>query len=278
MSLKEGSFFAENTPSALSKSMFYYLQSCGYFNCSPDYFTDRKHYDTILLVYTLNGRGLLKYKGREYFVEKGHLFIIDCMEHQYYSCCDGYPWEFKYIHFNGSESRKYVERLVEMDSVVLPIKSDSSILPNMDKLISMALEKTEDIDIKASCLLVEILTELLLTSSNPLLESSEPEYLRRIIDVIEDKYSLKLNLEELSREACVNKYYLTRQFKKYTGQSLYEYIVNFRINKAKEFLKSTSLPVCQIAEKVGFESTSHFVKTFKQNENTTPLKFRRFWV
>ena len=72
-------------------------------------------------------------------------------------------------------------------------------------------------------------------------------------------------------------FYLTKLFKKYTSEGLYEYLINFRINKAKELLRTSQIPIYEISEKVGFESVSNFIKTFKQNEEITPLKFRKLW-
>jgi len=66
-------------------------------------------------------------------------------------------------------------------------------------------------------------------------------------------------------------------FKKYTGYGLYEYLINYRLSQAKSLLNTTYLPVGEIAQKVGFESTSQFIKIFKKNENTTPLQFRKYW-
>jgi two-component system response regulator YesN len=52
--------------------------------------------------------------------------------------------------------------------------------------------------------------------------------------------------------------------------------MNYRINESKKLLKTTNLPVYQIAERVGFNSSSHFIKIFKKNEEVTPLQFRNY--
>lgn len=278
LSLKECSYSIAHTPSLLSKSMFYYFQSGGYFHCNPSYFTEREGFDSFLLLYTLGGKGFLNYRNRDYILEKGQVFIINCMDFQYYRTDNDNPWEFKYIHFNGSESKQYVDRIIDNGHAVSYLKHDSVIPSYIDNIIDMAMKREDTIDIKASCLIVEMLTELLLISTNSLFTSPFPEYLRKIISIIERNHSDSLTLDILSKEVSMDKFYLTKQFKKFTGQSLYEYIINFRINKAKELLKDASLPVNEIAELVGFESTSHFIKTFKNIESITQLRFRRFLV
>ena len=275
--LSPKTFSIENTPSAMAKSMFFYIQSCGHFSCEASYFTDRQDYGTFLIISTLKGKGYLKYRGKQYSLESGSIFIIDCLEYQYYATDKNSLWEFDYIHFNGCESKKYLDRISENDGIVMKLKSDSFIPSNLDKLISMSIKKSENFDIKASCIIVEILTELLLNSINPSINNNIPDYIENAITLIESNYTSKLTLDIISKEVNVNKFYLTRQFKKYTTQSLYEYIINYRINKSKELLKNTQKSVCEISEKIGFESVSQFVKLFKQNENTTPLKFRKYW-
>lgn len=278
LSLKEDSYSVAYTPSLLSKSMFYYFQGGGYFHCNPSYFTEREGFDSFLLLYTLGGKGILNYRNKKYQLEKGQVFIINCMEYQHYFTDSDNPWEFKYIHFNGSESKQYVDRILDNGHVVSYLKHDSIIPSHIDSIVNMAMRREDTIDIKASCLIVEMLTELLLISTNSLLTSPFPEYLRKVLNIIEHNYQGSLTLESLSRQVSIDKFYLTKQFKKFIGQSLYEYIINFRINKAKEFLKDTSLSINEIAEFVGFESPSHFIKTFKKSEAITPLRFRKFLV
>jgi len=83
-------------------------------------------------------------------------------------------------------------------------------------------------------------------------------------------------LDELSNNVGVSKYHLSRLFKKFTGYSPYEYLMNYRINESKKLLKTTNLPIYQIADRVGFNSSSHYIKIFKKNEEVTPLQFRNY--
>lgn len=268
----------EYTPGALSKGMFYYVQSRGHFYCNREYFTNRKDYNSILLLHTISGSGILKYRENLYTLCEDQVFIIDCIEKQYYATNGDDIWEFDFIHFNGSESRKYFKRIMENGGPVLSLKVDSIISFNLKRISKLTNKGDAKIDIIASCLIVEILTELLMLSYNfNVKEDSTTEYVKRAINIIENEYSNKITLEYISKDININKFYLSKLFKKYTSESLYEYIVNYRINKAKELLRTTQIPVCEIADRVGFESVSNFIKTFKKNEEITPLKFRKLW-
>jgi len=98
-----------------------------------------------------------------------------------------------------------------------------------------------------------------------------------IIAYIEKNYATDISLEDMAAVACSSKYHFCRNFKKITGYGPYEYLVKYRINKAKSLLKETDISVGEIAEYVGFGSTSNFIQTFKKLEGLTPLKYRNYW-
>lgn len=278
LDLLDGSLNYESTPSMTARSIFYYIQSAGHFFCNSTYSTLRSDYDSMLLLYTLNGQGILEYRGQTFNITKGQLFLIDCKETQYYASDRKNPWEFVYIHFNGSESRNYVKYILEGSGPVFTLQ-ESSVIPQYIRQIHEMLNK-KDVrsEIVGSCLIIEILTELLLYSCHGALEqNSLPETIQKIIDKLERSYFLPLNLDSLAEDICISKFYLSRQFKKYTGFSPYEYLLKCRLNHAKDLLKNSDLPVSEIGMKVGFESASHFIKLFKSQESITPLNFRKHW-
>ena len=60
-----------NTPTQKARSKFFYVQEVGYFKTKPPYFTERQNLNSYLIVYTISGRGILKYGGRKYPVYPG---------------------------------------------------------------------------------------------------------------------------------------------------------------------------------------------------------------
>lgn len=276
--ISEQSWSREHTPSMTAKNMFYYIQSGGHFYCDSQYVTNRKDYNAMLLVYTLKGIGHLKYLGQSYDLTEGQAFLIDCSEEHYYASDKKELWEFNWIHFNGSQSKNYVEQILKISKPVFELKEKSNILINMQKIHELLLQRDARLDIIASSLVVESLTELMLLSFHGNIEEvCLPETVSTCMHIIEYNYTQDINLTMLSKEVCISKYHLARLFKKYTGYGLYEYLINYRLSQAKSLLNTTYLPVGEIAQKVGFESTSQFIKIFKKNENTTPLQFRKYW-
>ncbi len=67
----------------------------------------------------------------------------------------------------------------------------------------------------------------------------------------------------------------TRRFKSATGVTPIEYVLNLRIEEAKQMLEVSSLPVAEVAEKVGYQDTSFFNRKFQGKVGVTPAQYRR---
>ena len=70
-------------------------------------------------------------------------------------------------------------------------------------------------------------------------------------------------------------YYLSRLFKRVTGQSIVDYINNRRIEAAQKLLETTELSISAVAEQTGFASAAHFRRVFHEVMGTGPLQYRK---
>ena len=87
-------------------------------------------------------------------------------------------------------------------------------------------------------------------------------------------YTQDLSLDFLSKFSNISKYYLTREFKKYTGFTPYNYLISLRIDAAKKLLCTTNIPISQVGEAVGINDINNFINLFKKRTGTTPALFR----
>jgi two-component system, response regulator YesN len=87
-----------------------------------------------------------------------------------------------------------------------------------------------------------------------------------------------LTLKWLAQEVIfMNKDYLGKQFKKETGQNFSEYLIQYRMNIAKELItQSNQLQICDVAEKIGFKNNpAYFSRAFKKFTGLTPLTYQK---
>lgn len=86
-------------------------------------------------------------------------------------------------------------------------------------------------------------------------------------------YSFSLQL--VADKFGVSLSYLSQFFKEKTGSTVLDYITTLKMDKAKELLLSTSLPLKDIAEQVGYINVSSFIRRFKQVSGMTPGEYKK---
>nr|WP_286208011.1 response regulator [Clostridium caldaquaticum] len=72
--------------------------------------------------------------------------------------------------------------------------------------------------------------------------------------------------------------YLSGLFKKETGKTISEYIIEFRIEKSKEYLKDTKLKLFEVAKSVGYSDANYYAKAFKKLTGLTPSEYREKYL
>lgn len=87
-------------------------------------------------------------------------------------------------------------------------------------------------------------------------------------------FEQELNLDFLAHTRLTSKYHLLRLFKKYYGQTPKQYLIDKRIEKAKEYLKN-GMTVTETCFAVGFESLGSFSSLFKRKMGLSPTQFRK---
>ena len=94
------------------------------------------------------------------------------------------------------------------------------------------------------------------------------------IEYIHGNFQSKIALGDIAKAVLFDKYALCREFKKYTGQTIFEYINHYRCVKATDFLMQ-NYTVSEAANMCGFENLSFFTKTFKRHIGQTPSRYKK---
>lgn len=105
-------------------------------------------------------------------------------------------------------------------------------------------------------------------------ESRSDNVVEQLKDYIEQNLNEDLSRSVLAGKVFLSEDYVSKIFMKTTGMSLPNYIAERRIERAKEYLRSSSLPISKIAMEVGYGNFSYFSKTFRELVGCTPNEYR----
>lgn len=97
--------------------------------------------------------------------------------------------------------------------------------------------------------------------------------MKSVIDYINHHYHEDITLQSIADLAGVSATYMSQLFKHNIGISFKHYLVQVRIEKAKEMLSLGKYKIYEVGEKVGFHSTQYFCTTFKQITGITPKEY-----
>lgn len=104
---------------------------------------------------------------------------------------------------------------------------------------------------------------------------SKREQLDRVRQFLSHHTGQEVTLDELAALANLSKYYLCRLFKQAYGMSPIQYHLSVRLEKAKQMIQWTDLPLSQIAESLGFQSIYAFSRAFRKLERVPPSYYRK---
>ena len=107
------------------------------------------------------------------------------------------------------------------------------------------------------------------------LSQNDKEHIRTVTMYIDENYTKSITIKDLEKLAYMGTTKLQKSFRQYHGCTITTYIQHKRIEKAKELLKNTSMPVNEIAAETGYKKASHFSEIFKKTTGILPLKYRK---
>ncbi|NTX04565.1 MULTISPECIES: AraC family transcriptional regulator [Myxococcus] len=99
--------------------------------------------------------------------------------------------------------------------------------------------------------------------------------LRRVTDFVEANLDGPLGLEALAGVVGLSPSHFARSFKRATGSTPHRFVLTRRLERARELLVTSALPLGDVAQATGFCSQSHFTALFRARHGATPARFRR---
>lgn len=234
------------------------------------------------LFYVVHGSGNFKIEDKYFTVKEDDLVIVNANVLHTESSKDSNPLEYIVLGIDGMslmiDESADASEITNSYSIHNYNKYKHEVLFYLDTLLNEV--QNEEDHYQSICqnfLEILILNVIRRAKSNLILSSTkninkECAYIKKYIDV---HYASNLTLDSLASVAYMNKYYLVHEFKKYTGTSPIDYLIEKRISVSKILLETTSYSMEQITEIVGFSSQSYFNQVFKKKIGTTPSKYKK---
>lgn len=125
------------------------------------------------------------------------------------------------------------------------------------------------------------LKKISLAEQHPeLLQQDDPirnSFIVKAVEFITDQLSTPLTAMRVAEAVHLNSSYFSVLFKEEIGSTFTDYLIKVRLKKAKELLLRTDMKIYEIAEQIGYQTPSHFVKVFQEQEGLTPKKYREMY-
>ncbi len=99
--------------------------------------------------------------------------------------------------------------------------------------------------------------------------------IKRVTDHIKSHLHSGLSLTEIAETVHVSPFHFARQFKRATGKTLHEFVLECRLDAAQRLLRRPDLSISQVARQAGFAQQSHLAAHFRRATGLSPTAFRR---
>ncbi len=196
---------------------------------------------------------------------QNELLLINCYkQHNYYTNTNAHTL---WLHFDGNNSRALFKNLIAEKGQ--KIKCPATTAERFREIIQAI--KLNESEAALSKGIYALLCDLSAPNTDNYKRSNAIDTVKKYIA---DNFDKGIKVEDMARAVNMSTSYFARLFKEATTFSPYEYLLNIRLEKAKELLLKTDYTVYEIAYKTGFNSDANFVYFFIRETGITPLKFR----
>ena len=255
---------------------------CGWEACKPSYSfgpAARNHY---LFHYILSGKGTfsaLDSKGvnHTYSLSKGQGFLICPTQQTMYVADKDSPWEYAWVEFDGLKARDFLD-LAGLDFNNLIYNSNNEVMEKAmkDELLYLANHGYENM-LHLTGHLYLFLDALQKSSVNrkPLEKGNINNfYVEEAIAYIEKNYHHNISIGDIANFCNLSRSHFSKIFKDITRSTPQDFLINYRMGKACEFLSNRNLSVTEVGIKVGYQHPLRFSRAFKSVHKVSPRTWR----
>lgn len=255
-------------------------------------FDVKLHFETIAFTAMLRGKKHMKidhktgyfdyYPGESVLVSPGETMVIDFPEaDETPSQCISLSLNPEFIENSLNHLNYHLPKVdetsrwnIELDEYFL--FNNQSLASATNNIMRIAMDDNSQKDIMADFALKELLIRLMQTQARSMVEKNIVKNKSRIgfaVDYIKKNLHQKLSIDSIAKMAYVSKSNFFKMFKDELGTSPNEFILQERINRAKELLANQN-SIKETAYQTGFSDANYFTRVFKQLVGVTPKSYQ----
>lgn len=258
------------------------LYQYGWEQCDPAHSfgpAARNHY---LFHYVISGTGTLTAENsrREsvtYNVKSGQGFMLFPHQICTYIADSELPWEYTWLEFDGLKVKEFIETagLTMNTPIYRPRHKD--IAQQMTNEMLYIASHSQESPLHLIGHLYLFLDYLAKSNSSPIQTQGNRMrdfYIKEALSFIEQNFQNDISVEDIAAFCNLNRSYFGKIFRDTIGKSPQEFLISYRMSKAGELLKMTSLSIADIGNAVGYPNQLHFSRAFKNVYGVSPRAWR----
>ncbi len=254
----------------------------GYENCKPLHSFGpamRNHY---LIHYIVSGSGTFSNNPddheKAYVLHTGDAFLIEPNKIVHYTADAKTPWTYMWIEFDGLKAKEYLTSagLTYQSPIYAPESPMAAI--NVFSYLEYIVKHPDLPAPEIMGYTYLFFNALICSSANRILYSGNhirEYYIQSAVSYIEEHYMQDITVENIAECLNLERSYFSKLFKKMTQKSPQEFLIQYRINKSCELLRTTNMTIAQVSESIGYSNQFHFSRAFKKLMGTSPQQWRR---
>ncbi len=255
------------------------LDYCGTEICDPGHFYGPAVRHSYVIHVIREGKGVFTIGGKEYALSKNQAFLIAPGVETIYQADMEDPWKYMWIGFHGYTADQIISKIGFAKDEPYVTLGDT------ETLYEILLEMLYASQLTYSNYMIRFggmyrffgnLIDQSQMKKEDRYKYEYPQgiYVKQAMRFMMSNYSAKIKIDTLADQIGITRNYLAKSFQKELGVSPQEFLINFRMEKAAEFLTNTGMPINEVATKVGYPDPLAFSKKFKEFYGMSPKAYR----
>ena len=247
--------------------------------CRPGHFNGPKIREHYLFHFVVSGEGVFQIRDKKYHLHENQGFLIPDSSIVYYEADKRNPWHYCWLNMQSKGAKTFFDSLsLSVNNPIYTARNNNDIYLHFKELIKQA----KSLQINPYNTAISLYRCLLslqnhnTTHPKNIIETSfQEQYIQSAELYIASNYHREnFRIEDIAKHIGINRSYLTRLFAQYHNISPQQYLINFRMQKAKTLLNTTIAPINIIAYSVGYSDISIFSRTYKKYYGISPKNDR----